>query len=742
MEDREDPVAVEVHRMALQNLTNDMGITLVRTSGSPVVTDSMDFCTCLLDAEGEQLSLSSYLLAHSGSSLLGTQAVINLLRERGEEPQPGDGWLLNDPHTTGAMHQGDMAVISPVFAQGQHVAWVFSNVHVLDIGGTGVSGIAPSAFSMYDEGMRFTAIKAIHDGELDPEWIRYIAANCRAPAVVLNDLRSMHAANNAGAVALADIVDRYGFERHERFSEIGKDMTENLLRSRIAAMPDGEFESVEFVEYDGRGDAQLVEVRCTLKVEGSDLTFAFSAGPQINSFSNAGMGAVYGATMLVILTTLGYGDLPFNAGMWRPITIDLGPSGTIINPTEPVPVSLGHAEAGGRATALVKETLNQALALSSDDVLRARVAGIGSDNPLLAGLFGTDDSGSAAVVFYMDASVGTGGPAQSIMDGQDCYGMTMMAGCGLPDVEVYESTDPVVFLWRRIRQNSGGPGQTRGGQGTDRAYVLRGADELTGWNNVDIYDRSAVGFGGGFAGGGGAQYPIRDADFARATESQRQIVSLDELGGVPEDVPAKEGHFSLRRGDVMHSVGPGGSGLGDPLVRAAAEVALDVRAAYISREHAQNAYGVVLAGDLSVDEAATTAERDRIRTQRVGGTPTSPLLAPATPGVSVILASSGGSHSWACGHCDAVLADASADWRQTGTVVTEESATDRYGRFGMQIHHRIQSPRIIVRDFYCPSCAACLHTDVLPEGVTYRSPRLRLTPSMTGAVPEAEHATR
>jgi N-methylhydantoinase B len=69
-------VDAEIHRKALENIVNEMAITLVRTSGSPIVTDAMDFSTCLLDADGEQLGLAAYILAHSASSLIGTKAVI------------------------------------------------------------------------------------------------------------------------------------------------------------------------------------------------------------------------------------------------------------------------------------------------------------------------------------------------------------------------------------------------------------------------------------------------------------------------------------------------------------------------------------------------------------------------------------------------------------------------------------------------------------------------------------------
>src|SRR6478735_2015462 len=146
-----DPIAVEIHRKALENITNEMALTLIRTA----------------------------------SSLIGTQTIAD--RVAGSDLQPGDGWVANDPYDSGAMHQGDVGIIMPLFHYGEHVGWAFSNVHVLDIGGGAISGFAPSARTMYEEALRFPAVRIIREGRVEPEWERFIAANVRTPGPVLND---------------------------------------------------------------------------------------------------------------------------------------------------------------------------------------------------------------------------------------------------------------------------------------------------------------------------------------------------------------------------------------------------------------------------------------------------------------------------------------------------------------------------------------------------------------------------
>jgi N-methylhydantoinase B len=291
--------------------------------------------------------MSSSMLAHSASSLLGTNAVIDALTAAGESPRPGDGWLVNDPHRCGALHQADVGVVTPIFrtdAGGELVGWAFSNVHLLDVGGSGVSGIAPSALSMFEEGLRLPGVRAIRDNRLDGVWAGYIAANVRAPEAAMNDIRSMLAANNTGVQTMRRIIDAYGAERHRDFADIGKDLSEILLRSRIASLPDGRYESVEFVEFDGHGPDRLVEVRAAVIVDGSDLRFELRGDPQVDAFVNSGRGSSYGSVMVAILTMLGYGDLPYNAGVWRPLHIDLGAAGWA--PTAPTSCAVPTQSAG------------------------------------------------------------------------------------------------------------------------------------------------------------------------------------------------------------------------------------------------------------------------------------------------------------------------------------------------------------------------------------------------------------
>lgn len=715
-----DILEAEIHRKALDNLTKEMATTLVRTSGSPIVYEAKDFSTCFFDTTPEQLGFSGYVLFHIASSLMGTQAIVKL---EGEDLRPGDGWLCNDPRSAGAMHQADVAVIMPMFLDDALLGWGFSNVHVLDVGGVGVSGYAPGAHDVYQEGLRFPPVRIIVDSKIDPQWERFIAANVRVPGPVLNDIRSTIAANNVGAEKLRAVVKEFGLERYRELCEVNKSLTEELFRERIAKIPDGEYFSIDWNEFDGHeGPDQLLELRVKMTVSGGDLRLDFSGVPQIDAFINSAPGAVAGQSMSAIMTTLAYGDFPINAGLWRPITIDCGVEGTIVNSTDPAPCSNAHSEVGMRVCKLVKDVLNQALALSDDPVLRGRVAGQAQDGGLAVNLFGPNQYGGQSVIFYVDHFVGIGGGGQTVMDGQDSYACTCMTGSGLQDVETHEAMDPIHWLWRRVVPNSGGPGQFRGGLGMDQGFALRHVDQMGGAAFVEVAEAPPRGFGGGYPASTGGIVNIVETNLEEL-EAAGQQGDVTNINGDRQLMRSKVGHMVVNRNDVQHWFSGGGGGLGDPLLREAELVRRDVADGYVTTGHAAELYGVITDGD-RVDVVATEAKRAQIRKDRLGAEPKAAFRAPTSIGVSVIRHHNDSGPEWQCGYCGAVLSVAGRNWR-TVAVIREQPLQDAYKHYDMYVRPRTEEPRLLLREYFCPECAGVLSVDVATDGLEpYAAPLL------------------
>ena len=707
-----DVIAAELHRKAITNLTSEMSIALRRTSGSPVVTEVNDFSTCLLDRVPEHLSFAAYVLFHAGTSLVATQ---NISALHAATARPGDGWIVNDPRTGGAAHQGDVAIVMPAFHDDELLGWTFCNMHLLDMGGMGVSSFAPGAHEVYEEGLLFPPTQIVRNGKIDPEWERFIGANVRMPGPVLNDIRSMVSANNVGSRKLSEIVREYGVERHIEYCNINKDLSEAVMRQRIERIPDGTYRTRDWNEFDGHdGPDHLLELNLELIVAGSDLNFKFRGVPQVDAFVNSAYGAMLGQTLTAVMTTLVYGDLPVNGGVWRPINVDIGEPGTIVNSIPPAPVTNAHSEVGMRACKMAKDVLSQALALSDDPAARGRLGGQGQDGWAGFGLYGLNQRKSPTVVFMNNISVGIGGGAQTIGDGQDSYGCTCMTGCGLRDVETGEASDPIFYLWRKIIPNSGGPGQFRGGQGIEEAIAIRGTESLAGPGFNAVAQVPPRGFGGGYPAASCRIHPIRNTNLKSLLENG--VYPTEEvLQGEKQKIRNKVARLDFYENDVLLFGGGGGGGVGDPLLRDPKAVSADVEDGYITVDHAKHVYGVALHSTGEIDNEETETLRSALRSKRIDGTPAK-IGRTSAPGVAIeIREATGGTQNWTCASCHTALTDISNNWRLSATF-RETPIVDAFDERAMYIRERAQSPVVVLREYFCPVCAASLSVDVSIEG--------------------------
>ena len=175
-------------------------------------------------------------------------------------------------------------------------------------------------------------------------------------------------------------------------------------------------------------------------------------------------------------------------------------------------------------------------------------------------------------------------------------------------IEILESRFPLLHHACALRRDSGGPGRNRGGLSVMRRVSVH-AKELT---VSALSDRHFVGPWGLFGGKEGGTQAFR---VKRAGDTAFRTFS--EAFGL--ESPTKFDNVKVHEGDELLLEAPGGGGYGDPLERAPARVLADVLDRNVSRESAEENYGVVLAasnGTFVVDEAGTEARRARIRAAR------------------------------------------------------------------------------------------------------------------------------
>ena len=93
------------------------------------------------------------------------------------------------------------------------------------------------------------------------------------------------------------------------------------------------------------------------------------------------------------------------------------------------------------------------------------------------------------------------------------------------------------------------------------------------------------------------------------------VWTSERSNGTQELLPSKLDHIKVEANDLLISDTWGGGGWGNPLERAAEQVAFDVEAGLVSVEGAKR-YGVVIKADGSVDQAATDALRKQMAAKR------------------------------------------------------------------------------------------------------------------------------
>jgi N-methylhydantoinase B len=709
--DPPDIVEVEVFRKALENLTNEMAITLKRASGSTIVVDTHDFSTAIFDAAGEQLAFSGWVTMHCAASYLGVRDTVALYADD-PELRRGDAIIVNDPYTSGALHQADVGLVTPMFAGDDLIGWSFSNVHVLDIGGSAIGGLATTAHDVWSEALRLPPVKIAKEGVLDPAWERTIAAAVRLPDAVINDLRGMIAANHTAQRKVDELVERYGVGRYRQLSEISKDLTEDALKDKIAKLPDGEYVAEEWIEYDGHGVEELLRLQCTMTIAGDRMKIALTGDPQIDAPVCGAPPGVIGSVMSAMLCMLTF-DIPMNQGVWRHIEFDLGPRGTVVNAEPPAPVSLSHVGSGFRAGKAFNDVLAQACALSEFPELRSRAAAAPQNAVPSALFFGENQFGRPTVSVLLATAIGVGGGAQSIMDGQDCYGAQSMQGTRMPDVEVLEGQEPMLVLYRKLIANSGGPGAFRGGMGLQEATVLWSTDAMRGVVQSHCERVPPRGISGGMPGGGGRITMIRGSD-ARAKLEAGEFRGVE---GLESEALPSISDTTIGRDDVIVMSGGGGGGVGDPLRRDPQAVAMDLREDRITAAAAAEVYGVAVdaAGGLLIER--TEALRGRLRRERLCAANAPPPSREVTergdPAVALVETDTG----WLCAACGQPLSGREGDWREAAVTWTTSAAAALRGR-GQMVRECAETEPVFERTSACGGCGSLLLVEIGREAAS------------------------
>ena len=256
-----DPITREIMQNALASAADEMALALYRTAYSTIVRDCLDYATSLCNARGEMIAQGVTIPLHLGSVPF---AMETLFKKYGDDIEPGDIFILNDPFE-GGMHIPDIFIVKPIFWEGQRVAFAVSTAHHLDLGGRLPGSSACDNTEIFQDGFRIPWLKLYHRGEPDEAIFALLRANVRVPQMTIGDLRAQVAACHIGERAICDMVRRYGAETVMACADDLIDYTERLVRAEITSWPDSSHTFVDHMDSDGVGGPPVrIQVKVTV----------------------------------------------------------------------------------------------------------------------------------------------------------------------------------------------------------------------------------------------------------------------------------------------------------------------------------------------------------------------------------------------------------------------------------------------------------------------------------------------
>jgi len=537
MKTNSDPITLEVVRNKLDGIANEMQSTLLRSSFSTIVKEGLDASACLFTVKGESLAQAIAIPIHlvTLSPIMATFLKVFPLIEM----KPGDIFLMNDPYL-GGTHLPDMALAFPIFVGEKIVGFSAAMTHHQDVGGKAPGSVPTDATEIFQEGIRIPPLKLCDGGVLNETLIAILKRNVRVPDIFMGDLNAQIAACNVGSRRVQELCATYSnLDMVSLFSEL-LDRSEDMTRQALRAIPEGTYSYTDYLDNDGieLEKPVRIEVKVIIKNGSFECDFTGTSKQVKGPFNCVPSGALAAAGFAIRALT--NPAIPTNGGCLRPIKLTL-PEGSIVNPREPAAVNA--------RTATIKRVTGAILA-AFKDVLPDRVPADSGGELLFVSLGGARSNGQRYVIGDLLAG---GSGASKFGDGVDVIETDATNCMNLP-VEAIELDSPIRVHQAKLRTNSGGAGEFRGGLGTVREYeLLEGEAVMT--HRGERHFHAAQGALGGEPGAP-AKSIIRRSD------------------GTEEVVKSKMMAI-LKAGDRLIVETAGGGGYGRSSVRREAQVIAD-----------------------------------------------------------------------------------------------------------------------------------------------------------------------
>ena len=526
-----DPIKLEIFNNLFQSIAEQMGFTLQNTSASVNIRERLDFSCAVFDCDGELVANAPHIPVHLGSM---GESVKALIKDTGSDDRIyddriciGDVFATNNPYN-GGTHLPDITVITPVFIENNQkpTFYLASRGHHADIGGITPGSMPSNSTSIEEEGILFNNFQLVKNGRFcEAETFALLTSSqypARNPTQNIADLQAQIAANASGIKDIQRMVLHYGTSTVQAYMKYVRDNAEVAIRKAIANLAQtwGSERERKFV-YPMDGGSQIcVSVSLNERDRNAKIDFTGTSAQLANNF-NAPL-AVCKAVVMYVFRTLVDDQIPLNAGCLVPLEI-IVPKDSLLNPSYPAAVVAGNVET------------SQAIANALYGALGVMAASQGTMNNFT---FGSD-----RYQYYETICGGSGAGIDFNGNGFDGTSaiQTHMTNSRLTDPEILEWRFPVLLEEFAIRENSGGEGKYKGGNGVVRR--IKFLEPMTAAILSSSRTLAPFGLNGGTSAATGHNYVI---------SSSYEITELESTATV-----------QMEAGDTFVIETPGGGGYGE-----------------------------------------------------------------------------------------------------------------------------------------------------------------------------------
>ena len=567
-------IDLEVIYQSTTQIARELTLNMLRTGYSTIIKESQDFTFAIYDGHGRMVAQGVPQPLHLGPLHAQINAIRHEFRGRIEE---GDTFIVNHPYRACQNHATDVTLVSPVFSNGEIVAFIGNIAHKPDLGGKVPGTNAGDATDLFQEGLLIPPLKIVRKGVLNEDLKEMISANTRTPEVTWGDISAQIHTNNHGQSKFAELFSRHGTDKVLDCWETWMDICERELRAEIAKVPDGIYgPESDYLDDDGIDLTRPLRVTATLEKRGETLHFKLDSDAQARGPVNL-RSCVSRNFIECLVKMIFIPGLPVNDGLSRPVKVSYPPEGTLLNPRYPAACNMYV-----RPSQMTSNVVVRCLARALPGRVPAPASGSGG------ALSSAGRHPETGRWYSMYEIYNGGGGARPDADGVSAQDDLVVNVMNTP-VEAVETEFPLRIERYELVPDSGGAGKFRGGLGTLRQWRVL-ADEATINLRSDRFKFASTGLFG-------------------ARMAMKSVATLDAAGKETRPVTSKIAGLRLSQGDTFTWSTGGGGGYGSPLERDPERVRRDVALGYVTHEGARRDYGVALADDMAIDAAGTVRLR-------------------------------------------------------------------------------------------------------------------------------------